>query len=58
MAENERKLLCGWKRITGYTGVSRLLSATEGKRDMRLDPLRLRAMSEAEKADVVGARYA
>lgn len=38
----------------------RFLSATEGegKRDMRLDPLRLRAMSEAERADVVGARYA
>lgn len=25
MAENERELLCGWKRITEYTGVSRLL---------------------------------
>ena len=37
----------------------RFLSATaEGKRDMRLDPLRLRAMSEAERADVVGSRYA
>ena len=25
MAENERKLLCGWKSITAYTRVSRLL---------------------------------
>lgn len=46
----------------GYTRGMRkeIPSATEGegKRDMRLDPLRLRAMSEAERADVVGARYA
>lgn len=25
MAGSERKLLCGWKRIKDYTGVSRLL---------------------------------
>ena len=25
MADKEHRLLCGWKRITEYTGVSRLL---------------------------------
>lgn len=39
-------------------GVGRhLVSASKGP-DMRLDPRRLRAMSEAERADVAGARYA
>ena len=39
-------------------GTGRHLLSASKSTDMHLDPLRLRAMSEAERADVVGARYA
>lgn len=47
-----------WPVGTPEGGGKRFVSAAGGKRDMCLDPRRLRAMSEAERADVTGARYA
>lgn len=47
-----------WPVGTQEGAGKRFVSVAEATPDMRLDPRRCRVLSEAERADVVGARYA